>query len=137
MNIHQVEALLLQGKKRPELPEVNSINFTKVLSVIDKRIKISLFLKTKKVKDYISLLAKEENLMSNDYFCSVGIGRNAKTWIDTRIATYLVSELSTKFKYHLINSLIMTNNDIILECKKVPKMALSKKYRGHGKIRDL
>jgi len=137
MNIHQVEALLLQGKKRPELPEVNSINFTKVLSVIDKRIKISLFLKTKKVKDYISLLAKEESLMSNDYFCSVGIGRNAKTWIDTRIATYLVSELSTKFKYHLINSLIMTNDDIILECKKVPKMALSKKYRGYGKIGDV
>ena len=137
MNIHQVEALLLQGKRRPELPKVKSINFTKVLSVMDKKIKISLFLKTKKVKAYINLLAKEENLVSSDYFCSVGIGRNAKTWIDSRIATYLVSELSAKFKYHLINSLIMTNNDIILECKKVPKMALSKKYREDDKIRDL
>jgi hypothetical protein len=129
MNIYQVEALLLSGKKRKELPKVKSVNFTQIVSVMKIKIKISLFLKTKKVLNYISLLASEENLKIEDYFCTVGIGRNAKTLIDARVALYLVSELFSKFKYHIINNLVNTHNDIILECKKVPKTALSKKYK--------
>ncbi len=129
MNVYQVEALLLTSKKRTELPLVKSVNFTKIISVMDKKIKISLFLKTKKVQDYIGQLAAEDHLTHTDYFCSVGIGRNAKTLIDARVALYLVSELSVRFKYHLINNLVMTYDDIVLECKRVPKTALSKRYK--------
>lgn len=77
MNVHQVEALLLTGKKRAELPLVKSVNFTKIVSVMNKKIKISLFLKTKKVQNYIEMLANEENLTISDYFCSVGIDRKS------------------------------------------------------------
>jgi hypothetical protein len=129
MNVHQVEALLLTSKKRTELPLVKSVNFTKIVSVMDKKIKISLFLKAKKVQDYIEQLATEENLTITDYYCLVGIGRNAKTLIDARVALYLVAELSVRFKYHLINNLVMTHEDIVLECERVPKTALSKRYK--------
>ena len=129
MNVHQVEALLLTGKKKTELPSVKSVNFTKIISVMNKKIKISLFLKTKKVQDYIEMLAAEENLTNTDYFCSVGVGRNAKTLVDARVALYLVTELSVEFKYHLINNLVQKQDDIVLECKRVPKTALSKRYK--------
>ena len=132
MNVYQVEALLLTSKKRTELPLVKSVNFTKIVSVMDKKIKISLFLKTKKVQDYIEQLAEEENLINTDYYFSVGMGRNAKTLIDARVALYLVAELSVRFKYHLINNLVMTHEDIVLECKKVPRTALSKRYKLAG-----
>jgi len=128
MSIYQIEALLLKGKKREELPLVESVNFTRILSVMEKKIKISLFLKTKKISNYINLLV-EESLTRNDYFCSTGIGRGAKTFIDTRVATYLVSELSTEFKYHMINNLITSRDEIILDCKQVPTTALSKRYK--------
>ena len=129
MNVHQVEALLLTGKKRAELPLVKSVNFTKIVSVMKKKMKISLFLKTKKVQDYIGALAAEENLTTTDYFCSVGLGRNAKTLIDARVALYLVTELSVKFKYHIINNLVLMQDNIVLECKKVPRTALSRHYK--------
>lgn len=129
MNVHQVEALLLTGKKRAELPLVKSVNFTKIVSVMNKKIKISLFLKTKKVQNYIEMLANEENLTISDYFCSVGMGRNAKTLIDARVALYLVTELSVQFKYHMINNLVLTHDDIVLKCERVPRTALSKRYK--------
>lgn len=129
MNLYQVEALLLSSEKREELPFVKSVNFTKILAVMHKKIKISLFLKTKKAQDYIGILATQENLAISDYFCSVGAGRNAKTFIDARVALYLVAELSIEFKYHIINNLVMTHDDIVLKCKRVPKTALSKRYR--------
>ena len=131
MNVHQVEALLLNSEKREVLPFVKSVNFTKIISVMNKKIKISLFLKTKKAQDYMGELSAEENLTIADYFCSVGIGRHAKTFIDARVALYLVAELSVEFKYHMINNLVMTHNDIVLECKRVPKTALSKRYVEH------
>jgi hypothetical protein len=129
MSIYQIEALLLKGKKRKELPCVESVNFTRILAVMEKKIKISLFLKTKKISSYINLLAVEENLTINDYSCSVGIGRGAKTFVETRVATYLISELSTEFKYHMINNLIKNRDEIILDCKQVPRTALSKRYK--------
>lgn len=129
MNFHQIEALLLTGKKRAELPLVTSVNFTKIVSVMDKKIKISLFLKTKKISDYIEQLATEENLSPSNYFCTVGLGRKAKTLIDARVALYLVTQLSVDFQYHLINNLVMTGEGIVLDCKRVPKTALSKRYK--------
>jgi hypothetical protein len=74
-------------------------------------------------------LAVEENLKINDYSCYVGIGRGAKTIVETRVATYLISELSTEFKYHMINNLIKNRDEIILDCKQVPRTALSKRYK--------
>lgn len=132
MNVHQVEALLLSSKKRAELPLVKSVNFTKIISVMEKKIKISLFLKTKKVHRYIEQLAVEENLVLSDYFCSVGRGRNAKTLIDARVALYLVGELSVEFRYHMINNLVIMSDKIVLECKRVPISALSKCYKLAG-----
>ena len=129
MNVHQIESLLLNSEVREELPKVKSINFTKIASLIDTRTKITLFLKTKKTQNYISILAEDENLTANDYSCSIGVGRGAKTFLDARVATYLVSELSIAFKYHLINSLVASERDIVFECKDVPRMALSKIYR--------
>ena len=129
MNLHQVEALLLTGKKRTELPLVTSVNFTKIVSVMDKKIKISLFLKTKKVRQYIEQLAIKESLTPSDYFCRVGMGRKAKTLVDARVAVYLVTQLSVDFQYFLINNLVMTGEEIRLDCKRVPTTALSKCYK--------
>jgi hypothetical protein len=129
MNVHQIESLLLNSKKREELPFVKSVDFIKILFLMDKSIKTSLFLKTKKMQNYISTLAKEENLSTHDYSYSTGVGRGAKIFLDARVATYLVSELSVQFKYHLINSLVLSNRDITFECKDVPKMAISKIYQ--------
>ena len=126
MSVHQVESILLNSKVRKELPKVKSINFTKIASLIDTKTKITLFLKSQKVKKYINTLAKKEDLIMDDYLCSVGIGRGARTYIDARVASYLVSELSIKFKYHFINSLVMSGRDILVECSDVPKTAVSK-----------
>ena len=126
MSVYQVESILLNSKVRKELPKVKSINFTKIASLIDTKTKITLFLKSQKVKNYINTLAKKENLTMDDYLCSVGIGRGARTYIDARVASYLVSELSIKFKYHFINSLVMSGRDILVECSDVPKTAVSK-----------
>ena len=128
MSVHQIESMLLNSEVRKELPKVKSINFTKIASLIDTKTKITLFLKSQKVKDYISVLAKKENLTVNDYICSIGVGRGARTYIDVRVASYIVSELSIKFKYHLINSLIISGRDILVECNDVPKTAVSKIY---------
>ncbi len=126
MSVHQIESMLLNSEVRKELPKVKSINFTKIASLIDTKTKITLFLKSQKVKKYINTLAKKEDLIMDDYLCSVGIGRGARTYIDARVASYLVSELSIKFKYHFINSLVMSGRDILVECSDVPKTAVSK-----------
>jgi len=34
------------------------------------------------------------------------VGRGAKTFIDERIAIYLLSEISTKFRFYTINQVI-------------------------------
>ncbi len=128
MSVYQIESMLLNSEVRKELPKVKSINFTKIASLINTKTKITLFLKSQKVKDYISALAKKENLTVDDYICSVGVGRGARTYIDVRVASYIVSELSIRFKYHLINSLIISNRDILVECNDVPKTAVSEIY---------
>jgi len=129
LNVHQIASLIANSKIREELPNVKSVNFTKIISLMDKPIKISLFLKTKKVNNYINQLAKEDGLNSNDYFCSVGRGRIAKTFIDSRVATFLVSEISIEFKYFMINSMVVDGDNIVVECEDVPMTALSKCYR--------
>lgn len=128
MSVYQVESILLNSKVREELAKVKSVNFTEIASLIDTKTKITLFLKSKKVENYIRTLAKEEDLTVDDYLCSVGIGRGARTYIDVRVASYLVSELSVKFKYHFINSLVMSGKDILVECNEVPRTAVSKIY---------
>jgi hypothetical protein len=129
LNLQQVVSLIANSKKREELPHVKSVNFTKILSLMDKKIKISLFLKTKKVQKYIEQLAKNENLTINDYFSSVGVGRGTKTFIDSRVATFLLSEISVEFKYYTINALIVDTESIVFKCKDVPITALSKMYK--------
>ena len=120
MNKHQIASLIANSKIREELPYVSSVNFTQILSLINKKIKISLFLKTKKIENYISVLAERENLTINDYFTTVGIGRNTKTFIDSRVATFLLSELSAEFKYYMINQFVMDGDDIVLDLNRVP-----------------
>jgi len=120
LNKHQIASLIANSQIREELPYVSSVNFTQILSLINKKIKISLFLKTKKIESYISLLAESENLTINDYFTTVGIGRNTKTLIDSRVATFLLSELSAEFKYYMINQFVVDGDNIILDLDKVP-----------------
>ena len=120
MNNHQIASLIANSKIREELPYVSSVNFTKILSLINKKIKISLFLKTKKIENYISVLAESEHLTMNDYFTTLGVGRNAKTFIDSRVAIFLLSELSAEFKYYMINQFVLDKDDIILDLDKVP-----------------
>ena len=120
MNKHQIASLIANSQIREELPYVSSVNFTQILSLINKKIKISLFLKTKKIENYISLLAEREHLTINDYFTTVGVGRNTKTLIDSRVATFLLSELSAEFKYYMINQFVVDGDNIILDLDKVP-----------------
>ena len=129
MNVHQIASLIANSKKREELPNVKSVNFTKIISLMDKKIRISLFLKTKKISNYITQLAKEDGLSMDDYFCTVGRGRVAKTFIDSRVATFLISEISIEFKYYLINSIVVGGDDIVLECEDVPITAINKIYK--------
>jgi len=91
VNIHQIVSIVANAEIRDELPNVKSVNFTKIVSLLDKKIKISLFLKTKKVKNYIKQLAKDDGLDINSYFCSVtGVGKSAKTLLDDRLATFIL-----------------------------------------------
>jgi hypothetical protein len=99
-------SIVADSQKREELPLIKSVNFTEILSLIDKNLKIHMLLKSKKVEDYIEYLAKEESLKRSDYICTVGVGRGAKTFIDERIAIYLLSEISTKFRFYTINQVI-------------------------------
>ena len=55
-----------------------------------------------------------------DYFTTVGVGRNAKTFIDSRVATFLLSELSTEFKYYMINQFVMDGDNLVLDLDRVP-----------------
>ena len=120
MNKHQIASLIANNQIREELPYVSSVNFTQILSLINKKIKISLSLKTKKIENYINILAKNEHLTINDYFTTVGVGRNAKTFIDSRVATFLLSELSAEFKYYMINQFVVDGDDIVLDLDRVP-----------------
>ena len=124
MNSHQITSIIANNKIHKELPYVNSINFTHILLLINKKIKISLFLKTKKIENYINNLAEKEKLKKNDYFITVGVGRNAKTFIDSRVASFLLSELSPEFKFYMINQFIKDEQNIILNLDKVPKNRL-------------
>jgi len=65
LNKHQIASLIANSQIREELPYVSSVNFTQILSLINKKIKISLFLKTKKIENYINILAKSEYLTIN------------------------------------------------------------------------
>ena len=121
MNNHQIASLIANSKIREELPYVSSVNFTQILSIIDKKIKISLFLKTKKIENYINILAKNEHLTINDYFITVGVGRNTKTFIDSRVATFLLSELSAEFKYYMINQFVVDGDNLVLDLDRVPE----------------
>ena len=127
MSINKVIFLIKESKEIESLPYVKSVNFTQIISLMDKKIKISLFLKTKKVQHYIKLLAKDENLTINDYFCIVGVGRGAKTFIDKRVAIYILSNISNEFKYYMINNLILGSDNIILNLDKVPNSSLREK----------
>jgi len=120
LNKHQIASLIANSQIREELPYVSSVNFTQILSMINKKIKISLSLKTKKIENYINILAKNEHLTINDYFTTVGVGRNAKTFIDSRVATFLLSELSAEFKYYMINQFVVDGDDIVLDLDRVP-----------------
>jgi hypothetical protein len=120
LNKHQIASLIANSKIREELPYVSSVNFTQILSLINKKIKISLFLKTKKVENYINILAKSEHLTIKDYFTTVGVGRNAKTFIDSRVATFLLSELSAEFKYYMINQFVRDGDNLVLDLDRVP-----------------
>ena len=127
MSINKVIFLIKESKEIEILPYVKSVNFTQIISLMDKKIKISLFLKTKKVQLYIKLLAEDENLTINDYFCIVGVGRGAKTFIDKRVAIYILSNISNEFKYYMINNLILGSDNIILNLDKVPNSSLREK----------
>jgi hypothetical protein len=124
LSIHQIVSLIANAKRREELPNIKSVNFTKIVSLLDKKIKISLFLKTKKVKDYIEELAKDDELDINSYFYTTGRGKSAKTFLDDRLATFILSEISMEFRYQLINSLVMGGDDIIFECRDIPMTAV-------------
>jgi len=120
LNKHQIASLIANSQIREELPYVSSVNFTQILSLINKKIKISLFLKTKKIENYISVIAEREHLTINDYFNTVGVGRNTKTLIDSRVATFLLSELSAEFKYYMINQFVVDGDNLVLDLDKVP-----------------
>jgi len=46
-------------------------------------------------------------LSVDDYLCSVGIGRGTRTYIDVRVASYLVSELSIKLNSNTTSSTLL------------------------------
>jgi len=134
VNIHQIVSIVANAEIRDELPNVKSVNFTKIVSLLDKKIKISLFLKTKKVKNYIKQLAKDDGLDINSYFCTTGVGKSAKTLLDDRLATFILSEISMEFRYQLINSLVIGGDNIIFECKNVPMTAVKKPFLSKKKM---
>jgi len=127
LSINKVIELIKESKEIKNLPYVKSVNFTQIISLMDKKIKISLFLKTKKVQNYISLLAENENLKLDDYFCTLGAGRGAKTFIEKKVAIYILSNISNEFKYYMINNLILGSDNIILNLDKVPHSSLREK----------